>query len=125
MKKKIIDLFKPLFKDKTVFGYMFLVSFLGILFWLILALNTQFVDRLIYSRYTFFGTEHYYKDVWYYRLIVSTVGIVLMSLHNFIIAKIYKIFGKRYTLFFAVLSIVVAIIGIFIITTSIREIPNQ
>ena len=48
-----------------------------------------------------------------------------MSLHNFIIAKIYKIFGKRYTLFFAVLSAVAAIIGIFIITASIREIPNQ
>lgn len=122
--KTILELFKPILKDRRMLLAMFLVFIFGIIFFAFMLFNVEFSDSLVYVRYTFFGTAHLYKDSWVYRISLSLLGIIISTLHLVVIAKIYSLFGRRTAVIFSILSIVVVILGLMVIGLSIREIPN-
>ena len=45
-------------------------------------------------------------------------------IHNVLIAKVYNVSGRRVAIAFAVFSVALMIVSMFIIGASIREIPN-
>ena len=96
----------------------------GIIFFIFMILNTKSYDYLLNVRYTVFGTSEFYKDSWIYRIILAIFGLIISFIHNIIIAKIYSISGRRVAAFFAIFSIILVLVGMIIIGTSIREIPN-
>ena len=73
----------------------------GIIFFIFMILNTKSYDYLLNVRYTVFGTSEFYKDSWTYRIILAIFGLIIS--------------------FF---SIILVLVGMIIIGTSIREIPN-
>lgn len=96
----------------------------GIIFSIFMILNTKSYDYLLNVRYTVFGTSEFYKDSWTYRIILAIFGLIIAFIHNIIIAKIYSISNRRTAAIFAIFSIILVLIGMIIIGTSIREIPN-
>ncbi len=122
--KTITDLFKPILKDRRMLITMIAVFLAGIIFFIFMILNTKSYDYLLNVRYTIFGTSEFYKDSWLYRIELAFFGLIVTFLHNIIIAKMYKIAGRRTAIVLAIFSIVVILIGLVVINTSIREIPN-
>ena len=96
----------------------------GIIFFIFMILNTKSYDYLLNVRYTVFGTSEFYKDSWIYRIILAIFGLIISFIHNIIIAKIYSISGRRMAVVFAIFSIILVLVGMIVIGTSIREIPN-
>ena len=103
---------------------MISVFLAGIIFFIFMILNTKSYDYLLNVRYTIFGTSEFYKDSWLYRIELAFFGLIVAFLHNIIIAKIYSISGRRVAVIFAIFSIILVLVGMIIIGTSIREIPN-
>lgn len=122
--KTITDLFKPILKDRRMLITMIAVFLAGIIFFIFMILNTKSYDYLLNVRYTIFGTSEFYKDSWLYRIELAFFGLIVTFLHNIIIAKMYKIAGRRTAIVLAIFSVVVILIGLVVINTSIREIPN-
>ena len=122
--KTITDLFKPILKDRRMLITMIAVFLAGIIFFIFMILNTKSYDYLLNVRYTIFGTSEFYKDSWLYRIELAFFGLIVTFLHNIIIAKMYKIAGRRTAIVLAIFSVVVILIGLVVISTSIREIPN-
>ncbi len=122
--KTIANLFKPILKDRKILILMASVFLSGIIFFIFMILNTKSYDYLLNVRYTVFGTSEFYKDSWTYRIILAVFGLIISFIHNIIIAKIYSISGRRVAAIFAIFSIILVLVGMIIIGTSIREIPN-
>ena len=122
--KTIANLFKPILKDRKMLILMASVFISGIIFFIFMILNTKSYDYLLNVRYTVFGTSEFYKDSWTYRVVLAIFGLIISFIHNIIIAKIYSISGRRAAAVFAIFSIILVLIGMIIIGTSIREIPN-
>ena len=122
--KTIANLFKPILKDRKILILMASVFISGIIFFIFMILNTKPYDYLLNVRYTVFGTSEFYKDSWTYRIILAIFGLIISFIHNIIIAKIYSISGRRVAVIFAIFSIILVLVGMIIIGTSIREIPN-
>lgn len=122
--KTIANLFKPILKDRKMLILMASVFISGIIFFIFMILNTKSYDYLLNVRYTVFGTSEFYKDSWIYRIILAIFGLIISFIHNIIIAKIYSISGRRVAAVFAIFSIILVLVGMIIIGTSIREIPN-
>ena len=122
--KTITNLFKPIIKDRRMLLAMVSVFLAGIIFFIFMILNVKSYDYLLNVRYTVFGTSEFYKDSWVYRIILAIFGLIVAFIHNIIIAKIYNISGRRAAAVFAIFSIILVLVGIIIIGTSIREIPN-
>ena len=122
--KTIVNLFKPILKDRKMLILMASVFLSGIIFFIFMILNTKSYDYLLNVRYTVFGNSEFYKDSWTYRIILAIFGLIISFIHNIIIAKIYSISGRRVAVIFAIFSIILVLVGMIIIGTSIREIPN-
>ena len=122
--KTIANLFKPILKDRKMLILMASVFMSGIIFFIFMILNTKSYDYLLNVRYTVFGNSEFYKDSWTYRIILAIFGLIISFIHNIIIAKIYSISGRRVAAIFAIFSIILVLVGMIIIGTSIREIPN-
>ena len=122
--KTIANLFKPILKDRKMLILMVSVFLFGIIFFIFMILNTKSYDYLINVRYTVFGTSEFYKDSWVYRIILAIFGLIVAFIHNILIAKVYKVSGRRGAIAFAVLSVALMVASMFIIGASIREIPN-
>ena len=122
--KTIANLFKPILKDRKMLILMASVFISGIIFFIFMILNTKSYDYLLNVRYTVFGTSEFYKDSWTYRVVLAIFGLIISFIHNIIIAKIYSISGRRVAAIFAIFSIILVLVGMIIIGTSIREIPN-
>lgn len=122
--KTIINLFKPIIKDRKMLSLLFAIFLIGIIFFITMILNSEASESLIYSRYTVFGSAHLYKESWTYRIFLGIFGPIVSFIHTVIIAKIYKVSSRRNAIIFAFLSIIVIIIGIVTIINSIHEIPN-
>ena len=122
--KTIANLFKPILKDRKMLILMASVFISGIIFFIFMILNTKSYDYLLNVRYTVFGTSEFYKDSWIYRIILAIFSLIISFIHNIIIAKIYSISGRRVAAIFAIFSIILVLVGMIIIGTSIREIPN-
>lgn len=122
--KTIANLFKPILKDRKMLILMASVFPSGIIFFIFMILNTKSYDYLLNVRYTVFGNSEFYKDSWTYRIILAVFGLIISFIHNIIIAKIYSISGRRVAAIFAIFSIILVLVGMIIIGTSIREIPN-
>ena len=122
--KTIANLFKTILKDRKMLILMASVFISGIIFFIFMILNTKSYDYLLNVRYTVFGTSEFYKDSWTYRIILAIFGLIISFIHNIIIAKIYSISGRRVAIIFAIFSIILVLVGMIIIGTSIREIPN-
>ena len=120
----IANLFKPILKDRNMLILMASVFMSGIIFFIFMILNTKSYDYLLNVRYTVFGTSEFYKDSWTYRVVLAIFGLIISFIHNIIIAKIYNISGRRVAAVFAIFSIILVLVGMIIIGTSIREIPN-
>ena len=104
--------------------FMILIFILGIIFFISTMLGVYFYDRMIYVRYTVFGSEHFYKDVWFTRIFLASLGLIIAIVHNVIIVKIYKFSGRKMALFFLAITILLAIISFLIASAILREIPN-
>ena len=122
--KTIVNLFKPILKDRKMLILMASVFMSGIIFFIFMILNTKSYDYLLNVRYTVFGASEFYKDSWTYRIILAIFGLIISFIHNIIIAKIYSISGRRVAPIFAIFSIILVLVGMIIIGTSIHEIPN-
>lgn len=122
--KTITNLFKPIIKDRRMLLAMVSVFLAGIIFFIFMILNVKSYDYLLNVRYTVFGTSEFYKDSWVYRIILAIFGLIVAFIHNILIAKVYNISGRRVAIAFAVLSVALMVASMFIIGTSIREIPN-
>ncbi len=122
--KTIANLFKTILKDRKMLILMASVFLSGIIFFIFMILNTKSYDYLLNVRYTVFGTSEFYKDSWIYRIILAIFSLIISFIHNIIIAKIYSISGRRVAAVFAIFSIILVLVGMIIIGTSIREIPN-
>ena len=122
--KTIANLFKPILKDRKMLILMASVFMSGIIFFIFMILNTKSYDYLLNVRYTVFGTSEFYKDSWTYRVVLAIFGLIISFINNIIIAKIYNISGRRVAAVFAIFSIILVLVGMIIIGTSIREIPN-
>lgn len=122
--KTIVNLFKPILKDRKMLILMASVFMSGIIFFIFMILNTKSYDYLLNVRYTVFGTSEFYKDSWTYRIILAIFGLIISFIHNIIIAKIYSISGRCVAPIFAIFSIILVLVGMIIIGTSIHEIPN-
>ena len=122
--KTIANLFKPILKDRKMLILMASVFISGIIFFIFMILNTKSYDYLLNVRYTVFGNSEFYKDSWTYRIVLAIFGLIISFVHNIIIAKIYSISGRRVAAILAIFSIIIVLVGMIIIGTSIREIPN-
>jgi hypothetical protein len=121
---KLKNYFKIIAKDRLVIFFMILIFILGIIFFISTMLGVHFYDRMIYARYTVFGSEHFYKDVWFTRIFLASLGLIIAIVHNVIIVKIYKVSGRKMALFFLSITILLAIISFLIASAILREIPN-
>ncbi len=121
---KIKDILKPISKDRLMIFLMILNIILGVAFFVSTILGVQVYDRLIYVRYTIFGGEHFYKDVWYSRIFLASLGLIIAFVHNAIIAKIYTVAGRKMALFFTAITILLVIISSLMVAAIVREIPN-
>lgn len=121
---KIKDILKPISKDRLMIFLMILNIILGVAFFVSTILGVQVYDRLIYARYTIFGGERFYKDVWYSRIFLASLGLIVAFVHNAIIAKIYTVAGRKMALFFAAITILLVIISSLMVAAIVREIPN-
>jgi len=122
--KTITNLFKPIIKDRRMLLAMVSVFLAGIIFFIFMILNVKSYDYLLNVRYTVFGTSEFYKDSWMYRIILAIFGLIVAFIHNILIAKVYKVSGRRVAIAFAVLSVALMVASMFIIGASIQEIPN-
>lgn len=121
---KIKDILKPISKDRLMIFLMILNIILGVAFFVSTILGVQVYDRLIYARYTIFGGEHFYKDVWYSRIFLASLGLIIAFVYNAIIAKIYTVAGRKMALFFTAITILLVIISFLMVAAIVREIPN-
>ena len=121
---KLKNYFKIIAKDRLVIFFMILIFILGIIFFISTMFGVHFYDRMIYVRYTVFGSEHFYKDVWFTRIFLASLGLIIAIVHNVIIVKIYKVSGRKMALFFLAITILLTIISFLIASAILREIPN-
>ena len=121
---KIKDILKPISKDRLMIFLMILNIILGVAFFVSTILGVQVYDRLIYASYTIFGGEHFYKDVWYSRIFLASLGLIIAFVYNAIIAKIYTVAGRKMALFFTAITILLVIISSLMVAAIVREIPN-
>lgn len=115
---------KLIAKDKIVFIPMVIVFMLGIIFFATTMMGVIAYDRLIYVRYTIFGSEHFYKDAWFTRIFIAIIGLFIAIVHNLIVAKFYAISGRKLALFFTAMNFFLLIVGFFIASAIMREIVN-
>jgi hypothetical protein len=116
--------FKTITKDRPIFFLMLVTFVLGIIFFISTISGVEAFDRLIYARYTVFGGEHFYRDIWQFRIILAILGLIIAIVHNLIIAKLRTIFGRRIAVFYAIMGIFIAIISMMIVGNIFREIQN-
>ena len=116
--------FKTITKDRPIFFLMLVTFLLGIIFFISTISGVEVFDRLIYARYTVFGGEHFYRDIWQFRIVLAILGLIIVIVHNLIIAKLRTIFGRRIAVFYAIMGIFIAIISMMIVGNIFREIQN-
>ena len=122
--KDIKDNLKLAFKSRLMALIMILVAIFGLIFFFSTVAGVKFFDQLIYVRYTAFGGEHLYKDAWFSRIFLASIGLIVAVVHNLIIAKIYAVCGKKVAIFFATISIFLMVVSMIVAATVLREIPN-
>lgn len=124
MKNIFNNYIKLISKDRLMIFFILVVFISGLSFFLYMIFNVEQFDQLMYSRYTIYGIEHYYRDKWFYRIIISFFGLIIAFLHNAIIVKIYNPKNKVASLTLAIFSVVVISIAFSIMSNVLREIPN-
>ena len=124
MKNIFNNYIKPIAKDRLMIVFMLIVFISGLSFFLYMVFNVEQFDQLMYSRYTIYGTEHYYRDRWFYRIIVSLFGLIIAFLHNAIIIKIYNPKNRVASFTLAIFSVIVVVIAFSIMANVLGEIPN-
>lgn len=124
MIEKVKNFVKPVLKDRLMIFMMFLVFVFGLAFFIEFITKIKIFDKLIYVRYTSFGSEGLYKDNWLYRLMAAMFGLFVAIFHNIVIIKIYKNTSRRFALIASIFSLAVILIAFSFVGLSIREIPN-
>lgn len=116
--------FKALIKDRLMFLIVLAVFVAGIIFFFNILSQVQVYERLVYSRFTIFGGERFYKDAWFYRVAVACLGLFIAIFHPIIIAKFYKTSGRRMAILASIFSLIVVVLGLIIVNVAIKGIPN-
>ncbi len=124
MKNNFKETATAIIKDRLVLLCMVIIFIAGISFFLFTAPNIEIFDHLIYNRYTIYGSEHYYRDRWFYRIAVAMVGLLIAVGHNAIAVKLHKTENRSSIFILTFCTVVVTILGFIIISSVLREIPN-
>ncbi|MBS7346549.1 MAG: hypothetical protein KIG14_02450 [Candidatus Sacchiramonaceae bacterium] len=118
------DTLKQIIKDRPVFLCMIIMFIAGLSFFLFTAPNVEIFDHLIYNRYTIYGSEHYYRDRWFYRIAVALFGLLIALGHNAIAVKLHKTKNRSSIFILTLFTVIVTILGFIIMGSVLREIPN-
>ena len=124
MKNNFKETATTIIKDRPVLLCMIIMFIAGISFFLFAAPNIEDFDHLIYNRYTIYGSEHYYRDRWTYRVAVALFGVLIAFGHNAIAIKLYKTKNRSSIFILTLFTTIVTILGFMIMASVLREIPN-
>ncbi|MDO4872235.1 MAG: hypothetical protein Q4A27_02285 [bacterium] len=122
--KDIAKNLKLIAKDRLMLFLVAFVFIIGIIFFISTMFGVEYYDRMIYVRYTIFSGEHFYKDYWFTRIFLASLGLIVAFVHNLIIAKIYAVSGRKMAIFFTAMTLLLTFIGFLIAAAILREIPN-
>jgi len=62
-------------------------------------------DLQVPVRYSAFGITNFYRDKWYYEIILALFGFVMAGLHMAISVRLFQLKGREFTLAFIWLSV--------------------
>lgn len=91
---------------------------IGCLLALILAVSSAFQirpsDVQLPVRYSAYGVTNLYRDQWFYLLSFVGSGLLILIVHPLIVLKLLQQKGREFAVGFALMTVVVAFIGILL-----------
>ena len=85
------------------------------------AFNLNASDLQLATRYTSFGETHFYREKWWYLLSFIGFGVLFMTAHIGMLAKLHAIGLRQLALAFAWLSVIVLVL-MFVYTYAVLSI---
>lgn len=105
MKVAFKESVKAIFKDKAVLSVIAALLVVSIATAIYFAIKLNASDLQVSVKYTVFGTENVYRAHWTYMLSFVGFSLVVGILHTVIIAKLHRLKGKRFAVFFGWCSV--------------------
>lgn len=96
---------------------------LGLFFVVYSLFRISSADAVVWSRYTFFGPTHYYRDRWYYFYTWPTLGILITLSHTIFAIRAFRR-GHRLVAVGVLLAAVFLISVMFIVLRHITALPR-
>lgn len=111
MKKTLISSVQAVARDKSLLAVFVALLLVSVLYIIYFSVNITASDIHVGIKYTAFSLERLYRAPWTYLLSFVGFGFVVGVLHTVIMAKLYRIKGRRFAVFFGWCSVGMLIIA--------------
>jgi hypothetical protein len=110
----IRETISEMLRDRAIVITLIIIGLLLVAIVIIAAIYIRPSDLQVPVRYSAFGITNFYRDKWYYELVLALFGFVMAGLHLAIGVKLYQIKGRELAYPFLWLTI-----GLLAITTTL------
>lgn len=121
MKATLLTTLKHLIADRPMAAFIAALLLVGIGYAIYVALALQPSDLQVATRYTAFGSTHFYRSKWYYLISFAVFGLVVAGVHGALAVKLYSRGQRQLAVFLTVLSLFIFVIA-WIIARSVLQV---
>ncbi len=110
-KESISQAVRQFTSDRTMVWLSVGLIFSMIVYVVITALSVHASDVTVYTRYTSFGETHFYKAHWQYHLAFVLFGVVVASIHQALMVKLFALGRRQTALIVAFAGVAILVVG--------------
>lgn len=112
-KNQIKTTYKLLISDKPLYWLAIAMVVAGIFYVILVGLNVKGSDVTVYSRYSAFGSTHFYKAYWHYTMLFVIFGVLVVVSHLAMLLKLQKLEKRNSAIFIGWLAIMILVVASF------------
>ena len=122
-KEAIQQAVKQVFGNRPLLLLIILMTIVGFIYSIAVAINIHPSDVTVYTRYTAFGEAHFYKNHWQYLLAFVLFGPLVVITHAALMVKLYAIERRQTALLVGWMGITILVVA-FVYTVAIIGLGN-
>lgn len=122
-KDAILRSVKQVLGNRSLMLLIILMTVVGFVYSIAVALNIHPGDVTVYTRYTAFGEAHFYKNHWQYLLTFVLFGPLVVIAHSALMVKLYAIERRQTALLVGWIGVTVLIVA-FVYVMAVMRLGN-
>ncbi len=114
---------KQVLSNRSLVLLIILMTVIGFIYSITVAINIHPSDVTVYTRYTAFGEAHFYKSHWQYLIAFVLFGPLVVITHAALMVKLFAIERRQTALLVGWVGIAILIVA-FVYTMAIMGLGN-